>query len=399
MKAAKTIAILMALPLLLTCELFSGPYDRENPKDPLNPNYAGWFGIRTVDPTNDVGMYPSMKVSGANVFISYFDATKGQVRFATSADSGISWTTAQVGNSANTAGNPSAIAIRPKASTFDIALIYQDLNNLHAKKSSDSGVNWADPATIQPDSANIVLHHCSLAAGTGADDTYYASYCVQGAVGGNLWLAKSSAGGGDWSAGTGVDLNPTADVGKFSSIAVQGTAVFIAYQNSTMGKIVMTNSITGGTTFQMPPVFVGNTSATTLGGTAVAATDGTNVYVVYFDGNNLVFAKSSNGGGSFSSPFNVSTGGGISPSIAVSAGKIYISQFHATSGDLLFTRSDDFGANWITPPLVVDTGLGLNSVGKSTSLAVDGTNVYIAYYDATNGDLKVAKSIDNGDTW
>ncbi|MCX7037622.1 MAG: sialidase family protein, partial [Spirochaetes bacterium] len=354
MKAAKTIAILMALPLLLTCELFSGPYDRENPKDPLNPNYAGWFGIRTVDPTNNVGMYPSMKVSGANVFISYFDATKGQVRFATSADSGISWTTAQVGNSANTAGNPSAIAIRPKASTFDISLIYHDWINLRAKKSSDAGATWVD-ATTQPDVAGTVLQDCSLAAGTGADDTYYASYYVQGAVGGKLWFAKSVVGGANWSAGVFVDNNPTEDVGKFSSIAVQGTAVFIAYLNSTTGKIVMTNSITGGTTFQMPPVFVGSTSATTLGGTAVAATDGTNVYVVYFDGTYLSFAKSSDGGGSFSTPASISTGGGISPSIAVSAGKIYVSHFHATSGDLLFSRSDDFGATWITPPLVVDT--------------------------------------------
>ena len=60
MKAAKTIAILIALPLLLTCELFSGPYDRENLKDPLNPNYVGWFGIKTVDSTNDVGKYATL---------------------------------------------------------------------------------------------------------------------------------------------------------------------------------------------------------------------------------------------------------------------------------------------------------------------------------------------------
>jgi hypothetical protein len=149
----------------------------------------------------------------------------------------------------------------------------------------------------------------------------------------------------------------------------------------------------------MPPVFVGNTAATPLGGISVAATDNMNVYVAFFDGNNLGFAKSSNGGVSFSTPIAIDTNNGISPSIAVSAGTIYVSHFHVTSGDLLFTRSDDLGATWITPPMVVDTGLGSNLVGKSTSIAVDGTNVYIAYYDAANRDLKIAKSIDNGSTW
>lgn len=399
MKAAKIVAILFALPLLLTCELFSGPNDRENPKDPLNPNYAGWFGIKTVDSTNDVGMYPSMKVSGANVFISYFDAMFGHTKFANSSDGAITWTNKRIDTSANTTGNPSALAIRPKGSLFDIAVVYQDLDNLHAKKSPDSGVTWADPATMQPHSASTVLHHCSLAAGTGTDDTYYASYYAQGAVGGKLWFAKSSDGGGDWSAGTGVDL-ATEDVGKFNSIAVSGKAVFIAYQNSTSGKIVMTNMITGETGWKMPPAPVGNTSATTLGGTSVAATDAANVYVVYFDDfANLAFAKSSNGGGSFFAPSVVNSSAGISPSIAISAGAIYVSHFHAASGDLLFTRSDDLGATWINPPVVVDKGLGPNQSGKSTSIAVDGTSVYIAYYDATNGDLKVAKSIDNGDTW
>jgi hypothetical protein len=398
MKAAKTIAILIALPLLLTCELFSGPNDRENPKDPQSPAYLGWYGVKAVDSANTVGRYASMKVSGSNIFISYFDEYNGDPKFAKSPDGGVSWTITQVGNSANTAGCPSAIAIRPNASSFDIALIYKDWNNLLAKKSVDSGVTWVDAST-QPDLANTVMNDCSIAAGTGADDTYYASYYVQGAPGNQLWFAKSYLGNSNWITGVRIDPNPTEDVGKFNSIAVQGTAVFIAYQNSSSGKIVMTNSITGGTGWLMPPVFVGNTSATTLGGTAVAATDSENVYVAYFDGTNLAFARSSNGGGSFPGASVVNSDAGISPSVAVSASTIYVSHFHATSGDLLFTRSDDLGATWIDPPMVVDTNLGANIIGKWTSIAVDGTNVYIAYYDTPNSDLKIAKSIHNGDTW
>jgi hypothetical protein len=149
----------------------------------------------------------------------------------------------------------------------------------------------------------------------------------------------------------------------------------------------------------MPPIFVGNSTAAGLGGTAVAATDLLNVYVVYYDGTDLAFAKSSNGGGSFSGAAKITSGAGISPSIAISGNTIYVSHFDVTSGDLLFTRLDDLGANWYTSSTVVDSGIGINLVGKATSIAVDGTSVYIAYNDANNGDLKIAKSIDNGTTW
>jgi hypothetical protein len=396
MKAAKIVAILFALPLLLTCELFSGPNDRENPKDPLNPNYAGWFGVKTIDSTNDVGKYASMKVSGSNVFISYFNAPSGPTRFASSSDGGMTWATKPATSSADIAGNPSAIAIRQKGSFFDIALIYQDGQRLRARKSPDSGAAWFDVAT-HPDVANTVLNDCSLAAGSGADDTYYASYYAKTMGTGKLFFAKSTSGGSNWIAGGLVYPLTSDDIGKFSSIAVQGTAVFIAHQNITTQKLAVTKSTDGGTAWQTVDVDIA--PLTDLGGTSIATLDGTNVYVSYFDGSNLKFAKSADAWATFSGPRVVSLNGGISPSIAVSAGKIYVSHFHATSGDLLFTRSDDLGATWITPPIVVDIGLGSNPVGKSTSIAVDGTSVYIAYYDFTNGDLKVAKSIDNGDTW
>jgi hypothetical protein len=394
MKAAKRIIVLTAFPLLLTCGLFSGPNDRENTRDPLSPSYVGWHGVKVVDSTGDVGKHASLKVLAGNVFTSYFDGTAGQPKLAKSFDGGMNWATSQIGNSANTAGNPSAVAVRPNGSLYDIALIYQDWNYLLAKKSTDSGATWVD-ATTQPHVASTVLQHCSIAAGTGADNSYYAGYYVQSGTP-DLYFAKSVPGSANWSAGTVVD-SLSDDCGKFNSIAVIGSAVFIAYRNSTSGVISLVNSITSGSVFSSA-VTVGGTSTGALGGTSVVATDASMVYVVYFDGNNLGFAKSSNGGGSFSAPVAVSSNGGIAPCMAIAGSTIYVSHFDA-SGDLRFTRSDDLGATWYTLPTPIDTVLGANAYGKSTSIAVDGTNVYVAYYDATNGDLKVAKSPDNGVTW
>jgi hypothetical protein len=46
--------------------------------------------------------------------------------------------------------------------------------------------------------------------------------------------------------------------------------------------------------------------------------------------------------------------------------------------------------------ITVDSG---DWVGENTSIAVNGSNVYISYYDDANDDLKLAKSTDSGITW
>jgi hypothetical protein len=77
---------------------------------------------------------------------------------------------------------------------------------------------------------------------------------------------------------------------------------------------------------------------------------------------------------------------------------VYIAYYDTTNKDLKFARSDDRGVNWITR--TVD---GKLDVGESPSIAVTGswptTTVSIVYYDATNKDLKFARSTSNGDTW
>ncbi|MBE3129270.1 MAG: exo-alpha-sialidase [Acidobacteria bacterium] len=403
MKAAKTIAILMALPLLLTCELLSGPYDRENPKDPLNPNYAGWFGIRTVDSTGDVGQNPTLRVSGDNIFISYFDQTNYDLKFARSTDGGTTFVTETVDDGGvNNLGYSSSLAIRPHSPAFDFTVVYRDdtAQDLKAKHWDAVLQNWELAPAGQPDrGASLVVEGCSIAAGTGTDQSYYASECLDMGGDNNLYFIPS-ADGISWGAPVVIDSGSSSDVGMFNSIAVSGEYVYVSFLDMYQTKVRLRHSDSSGTNLALPGsvTSVGTTAATLIPCTATAAS-GTNVHVAWFDGSNMRLSYSEDGGSTFTAmngyDRTVDTNGGSFPSIVVNGNRIYLSFVSNDFSGVIFKRSDDNALTWAATKLFNPPG----TTHAFTSLAVDGTNVYIAYYDATNGDLKVAKSIDNGDTW
>jgi hypothetical protein len=90
-------------------------------------------------------------------------------------------------------------------------------------------------------------------------------------------------------------------------------------------------------------------------------------------------------------------GGGVGPadvgmyaSLACNpAGPCWISYYDATNGDLKAARQDPAG--WVSE--TVDSGGidGIADVGRYTALALAAGGVWISYYDATHGDLKLAR--------
>ena len=86
---------------------------------------------------------------------------------------------------------------------------------------------------------------------------------------------------------------------------------------------------------------------------------------------------------------------GTYTSIAVDGMNVFICYYDSTNGNLKFIKSSDSGAIWGTPQILDSTGV----VGQHISIVVSGTNVFISYYDATNGNLKFIKSSDSGATW
>ena len=145
---------------------------------------------------------------------------------------------------------------------------------------------------------------------------------------------------------------------------------------------------------------------------------GNNIFVSYYsrDGtNDLRFAKSTDGGVTWTAPITLD-GDGIAPhssndrgsnnSIdAIDANNIYISYYDKTATDLYFIKSNGGGlaGTWSAPKLVDVSGstiLGIQSSIKAFNYGVN-TSVFIGYYDATAANLnaKFARSINGGDTW
>jgi len=81
----------------------------------------------------------------------------------------------------------------------------------------------------------------------------------------------------------------------------------------------------------------------------------------------------------------------------VYANRVYVAYYDATNGDLLFRQSIDYGKTWGAPVTIDSAG----DVGSYCSMTVykvpmlDFRIIGIAYYDATNQDLKYAYFVDS----
>lgn len=78
-------------------------------------------------------------------------------------------------------------------------------------------------------------------------------------------------------------------------------------------------------------------------------------------------------------------------SIAVNGANVYIAYYDDATNSLKFARSTDAGINW-----TLSTVDNLGNVGQFNSMVADGSGIYIAYYDVANKDAKMAISTDGG---
>lgn len=100
--------------------------------------YSSWTKV-PVDTSAGVGKYSSIAVSGAKVYISYWDETNNRLKIAKSADSGATWTKLTVGS--YDSGSSTAIALTDSGSTVYIA--YKDIDQkVRIAKSLDGGATW-----------------------------------------------------------------------------------------------------------------------------------------------------------------------------------------------------------------------------------------------------------------
>jgi len=188
-------------------------------------------------------------------------------------------------------------------------------------------------------------------------------------------------------------------------MVVSGNNVYVVWNDNSTGKysILFAKSSDGGTTFGAPVDISRNIGTSSSPQFAVSGND---VYVVWQAKTTgkyqIIFAKSTDGGATFSTPANVSnnTGDSSYPKIATSGNNIYIVwSFTVTNKDydVLFTKSNDRGSTFSIPVNIS------NNSGDSglPQMAVSGNNVYVTWENNGLGNFEVfvAKSTDNGNTF
>jgi S1-C subfamily serine protease len=204
-------------------------------------------------------------------------------------------------------------------------------------------------------------------------------------------------------------------------IAVSGNNVYVVWEESVQSgnnKIMFAKSTDRGDTFSKP---VNLTSGViTDSETPSIAAFHNNVYIVWADNSrrnfDIFFAKSTNGGHSFTKPMNLSNDPGISyqPKIATDGNNgVYILWTDNSPGNynILFTKNIDGGTTFSMPLILTNNVKG---VSDFPNLAVSqNNNVYVVWshknntdFDPSNTnnqtqtyDIFLTKSIDRGNTF
>jgi hypothetical protein len=191
------------------------------------------------------------------------------------------------------------------------------------------------------------------------------------------------------------------------NVAVSGSDMFVAWEDTTGGnREILLISSSDGQNFTA----VQNLSHTTGDSFNPKLTVfGNNVYLVWEDiantgGGQIMFAKSSDSGATFTSAKNLGniTEDSTNPDVAVSGNNVYVvwesvdmnSTAGASNSEIKFAKSSDSGATFTSAKSIS------NNAGTSAkpNVAVSGNNVYIVWEDDTAGDTEIilARSTNGG---
>ncbi|MBL8967163.1 MAG: choice-of-anchor D domain-containing protein [Spirochaetaceae bacterium] len=363
-----------------------------NSDDPNYPQYSfnvsgegtEWHGIAVLDSSGDVGAGTSLGAAGSIVSLAYVDTTSQSLKIKRSSDGSLSWSSAY-------SPDPGAGAVAPSLvlAGADVYVAYKAGADLRVVKGS-GGIAWAMPDVVDTSvtslagDAALAWDGTSLLVGYGRDP-YLANNDIYIAV---------SVNGLDW---TSSRVSSTRR-GIATAVGTKSGAGGLFSATSYGSRLWIDNHVTGAWISRE----VG--TAATSGPDLVMASD-TKALIVYRETPaqdvKFVARERKLNGASYdllgSAPVTVDSGvdvGSASIACAPGGGTIYVSYYDATNKDLKLAKSTDGGAHWSLQ--TVDAS---GDVGQYSSVAEEGGNVYISYYDATNKDLKLAKSIDGGAGW
>jgi hypothetical protein len=220
-----------------------------------------------------------------------------------------------------------------------------------------------------------------------------------------IYYKRSDDGGATWGADTRLTDDP--NWSYIPSVAVSGSEVHVVWEDDRTqdAEVYHKCSTDGGTTWG-PDVLV-TTAAGPQGMPSVAVVGGY-VHVVWSDftlmGNTeIYYGRSTDGGTTWGTPFQISIAGGFStsPSIAAHESDVHIvwqdSRFGWYNNEIYYRRSTDDGVTWSSElRLTEDT-----TFSNAPSVAMSGSNVHVAWEEMRDGNFEIyyKRSTNGGQNW
>ncbi len=370
--------------------------DDENKTDYITAH--PWHGIKFVDSTSnlhDTKCAGALAVNGNNVYVLYsYEGTLNYnyLRLAHSSDGGESFSYSTLVSNSNANGEIYYPSIKVNGTYLYISFldIKNSGDNIYTMYSSNGGSSWSGP--FSRDSRTYPGTYTRPGLGHYGNRLFLTTYYGTG----EDIPYDYTNNGTTWSTATAFDTSPFDDLEAMSAaIAYDGSAYtrYFVYDGylSAIGNRTLCNGY---------GAYEGASDYTSVYAVGDAV-DGNDIYIAHHSGGNLYCTISTTGGtGAYSAAWTTdlldSTDDvGEYPSIIVDGSNIYIAYFDATNISLEFVKSTNSGTNWSTP-VTVDNAA---NVGKTTAIAIDGDYIFISYYDDSSNRIKLAKSIDAGDNW
>ena len=312
---------------------------------------------------------PQISVEVNNVYLVWEDGGNSGVRdifFARGTDGGLTFSDPE--NISENAGSSE----RPQISSEgnNVYVVWQDAtpgnNDIFFARRTDGGLTFSDPENISENTGNSFLPQISSEG-----NNVYVVWQDATPIISDIFFARRTDGGLTFSDPENISEN--AEDSLAPQISSEGNNVYVVWQDDTPGDddifdIFFARSTDGGLTFSEPENISENAGHSR---SPQISSEGNNVYVVWFDdtpGNNDIFtARSTDGGLTFSDPENISeenTGSSTLPQISSEGNNVYVVWQDNTPGndDIFFAVSTDGGLTFSTPPdnLSENTGISID---------------------------------------
>jgi predicted secreted protein with PEFG-CTERM motif len=339
------------------------------------------FGV-PVNISKNIGSSGSQQfaVSGNDVCVVWQATATGkyQILFAKSTDGGATFTTPV--NLSNNLGDSSYPKVLVSGNNIYVTWAFTVTNkdyDILFTKSADGGATFTTPVNLSNTVGDTGLPQMTMSG-----DNIYITWENNGLGNFDVFVAKSADSGNTFSAPVNVSKNPKPSGAP--QIVASGNVVYVVWMDNTPGNydIFVAKSTDNASTFETP-VNVSNTAGDS--GYPQMTLSENNLYVVWTEtisksNYDVLFAKSTDGGATFTTPVNISKNVGASgwAQVAVS-GNIYVIWEDNTPGnyDILISKSTDGGATFITPVNISNTPDDSNF----KQMVLSGNNVYVVWQD------------------